>query len=274
MTTGGWGSTESAQAWQRGAELRNRMLAAATERMFAAARIAPGMRVLDVGTGSGDTAIMLAERVGPTGSVIATDVSPTMIAAAESTVRTLGLGNVTLQVMDGAALTLPDAHVDAVVARKSLMFVGDLAACLAGIRRVLRPHGWLAAVVWSTLERNPFHHALFEGVRAHGALPTPPPELVHAFARTTPGAWRPALDAAGFHDVSIEPIPSTRTYPSVTDAITTAKASPIYVEMLSALDDQQRAAAWSDIERRLTKLAGPSGFMSPMESLLLSGRKD
>src|SRR5271166_4552579 len=167
MTSQGWGSSDLVASWKESAEDRNRVFAPATERMFAEAGVGPGSRVLDLGTGTGDTAILAAERVGPSGSVTAVDASPSMIEAAEAAIRALGLKNVTARAMPAESLDLGSAAFDAVVGRNVLMFV-DLPATLAEIRRVLRPGGRMASVVWSTLANNPYYRSIIDVARARG----------------------------------------------------------------------------------------------------------
>src|SRR5437660_7780741 len=108
----GWTSGEMTNAWLHAATERNRMMAAATERMFALAGIREGARVLDLGAGTGDTALMLAARVGPGGAVVATDVSASMIEATLAAVRTAGLANVTARVMDAQSFDVEPASFD------------------------------------------------------------------------------------------------------------------------------------------------------------------
>src|SRR5437773_10432448 len=83
----------------------------------------PGSQVLDVGTGTGDTALLAAERVGPAGHVLAIDASPEMVQQAVGKVRKSGLDNVDVQVMDGARLSLADVSRDAVIGRNAMQFL-------------------------------------------------------------------------------------------------------------------------------------------------------
>jgi ubiquinone/menaquinone biosynthesis C-methylase UbiE len=81
-----------------------------------AARLAPGMRVLDIATGTGLVAEAAAAAVVPTGSVVAADIAPAMLEQARD--RLGALPNVSLAVEDGQALSFPDGSFDAVVSGK------------------------------------------------------------------------------------------------------------------------------------------------------------
>ena len=168
-----WNRSDVADEWRRNAESRNRYLAPATDAMFELARLEPGDRVLDLGTGAGDVAVMAAARVGSHGSVVATDASAAMVGAAQATLRDAGTSNATVRQMDVQAIDLPDASVDAVLARMVLMFIDDLPRALAGVARVLSPGGRFVAATWSALAQNPFHAALIGVAREHGPLPEP-----------------------------------------------------------------------------------------------------
>jgi len=105
-------------------------VAAATDKMFEAARLRPGMRVLDLAAGTGDQALLAAQIVGPAGSVLATDISPSMLAVAEESARDAGLSNIETLVADASRVELPDEHFDAAICRFGLMFLPDLQAAL------------------------------------------------------------------------------------------------------------------------------------------------
>lgn len=70
-----WGRKESADWWSAGQVLRQQIYGAATEMMLDLASVQPGSRVLDVAAGTGESTLMAARCVGPTGYVLATDIS-------------------------------------------------------------------------------------------------------------------------------------------------------------------------------------------------------
>src|SRR5947209_14752207 len=69
-----WSSSEVAERWQQDVERRRQDFVAATQRMLEAAGLGPGDHVLDIAAGTGDQSILAARRVGPGGSVLATDI--------------------------------------------------------------------------------------------------------------------------------------------------------------------------------------------------------
>src|SRR5688500_11026054 len=97
---GRWVSAEAAAAYRRAEAMRGQALAAATDAMLDLAAIGPGARVLDVAAGSGGQTLAAARRVGPTGLVVATDISAAMLASAEAAVQRASLTNVAIRVAD------------------------------------------------------------------------------------------------------------------------------------------------------------------------------
>jgi SAM-dependent methyltransferase len=141
--------TKEDYPFQSSADERLRLIAQAelvaplTERLFERAGIAPGMRVLDIGSGSGDVAFLAARRVGTEGSVVGADRDPAQVAFAEQRARAKGLTNVRFVVGDFRAIEL-DASVDAIVGRLVLMYAADPLDALRRALRHLRPGGVIA----------------------------------------------------------------------------------------------------------------------------------
>lgn len=88
----GWGG--QAQHWYAQLEVIERQWAPLSDGLLELARVSPGDRVLDLASGAGDPALAAAERVGPAGTVIATDLSPDMLAFAAQRAVAAGLTNV------------------------------------------------------------------------------------------------------------------------------------------------------------------------------------
>jgi cyclopropane fatty-acyl-phospholipid synthase-like methyltransferase len=99
MTRDQWDS--AAQAWHDWAPTLQQWLGPATELMLDMAGVKRGGHVLDVAAGAGDQTLHAARRVGPEGSVLATDLSPTILEFADRNARSMGYTNVRTRVMDG-----------------------------------------------------------------------------------------------------------------------------------------------------------------------------
>ncbi len=111
-----------------------------TRRTFADAGIVPGMRVVDLGSGAGDVCMLLADMVGPSGSVVGLDLDVSAIAHARERVSAAGLHNVSFANCEFSHFA-PEDPIDAIVGRFVLMYQPDPAAALAALAKHLRPGG-------------------------------------------------------------------------------------------------------------------------------------
>jgi SAM-dependent methyltransferase len=114
-----------------------------TERLFREAGIGPGKRVLDIGSGVGDVALLVARLVGPSGEVVGIDRDSRSIARARSRVAEVGLRNVSFVESDVSGLAGGDPF-DAVVGRFILMWLRDPVAVLRSACRLVRAGGVVA----------------------------------------------------------------------------------------------------------------------------------
>jgi ubiquinone/menaquinone biosynthesis C-methylase UbiE len=129
----------------------------ATETMLGMSEVGPGARVLDAAAGAGGQTIAAAKRVGRTGYVLATDISPNILEFASQAAQQEGLTNVQTRVMDGEELEgLEKDTFDAVSSRVGLIYFPDRQRALTGMLRALKPGRKMVAVVYSTSENNKF----------------------------------------------------------------------------------------------------------------------
>jgi len=117
--------------------------------LLRAAHVAPGQRVLDMATGTGESASMAADAVGARGTIVGVDVSLPMLRGA---LAKPGARPIRLAAMDGQALALRHEIFDTVISQLGLMFFPSRVAGVREARRVLRPGGRFAALVWGALE--------------------------------------------------------------------------------------------------------------------------
>jgi SAM-dependent methyltransferase len=136
-----------------------RLIDPMTRRYFFAAGIGPGMRVLDVGSGAGHTAVLAAQLVGEAGEVVGVDRAPAALASARRQVEGLGLRNVSFMEGDPASLSF-ERPFDAAVGRYVLMFQPDPPAMLRRVAAHVKPG---APIV--------FHEPDWDGVGSRPAAP-------------------------------------------------------------------------------------------------------
>jgi len=112
-----------------------------TARLLADAGVGPGMRVLHLGTGAGDVALLAARIVGPSGRVVSVDRDLRTLMLAAVRCEREEVEHVDLAVGDLAVPVLPEGGFDAVVARSVLLDLPDPARTLRAAAARLRPGG-------------------------------------------------------------------------------------------------------------------------------------
>lgn len=219
----------AASGWERWGDWFERNSGNLSAWMCDAAGIRSGHRVLDLACGAGQLATTEAERVLPDGRVTATDISSDMVAITRRRAQRLGLDNLDVQEMDAQALTFGDASFDAATCRFGLMFCPDPVRAASEARRVLRPGGRFAVVVWDVPAKNPFFTAITSVLGEFVPMPPPDPTAPGVFRLAPPGELERVLTAAGFTAIDVSPRPITLTYASLEEywQIQTDLAAPL-----------------------------------------------
>ena len=174
-----------------------------------AAGVVGGMRVLDIATGTGLAAAECLRTVGPTGHVVAADLSEAMVEQAK---QRLGMErNITLAVENGQALSFDDNSFDAVTCSLGLMFFPDPSRGLSEFLRVLRPGGRAAASVLTVPERS-YNGRINTVIAKH--LPAIGEATARTFALGDVAHLRQLFERAGFRDIKISREAHRFTLPS------------------------------------------------------------
>ena len=267
-----WDATALARRhWDR---VRDAQLASATELMLDLAGVGAGSRVLVVAAGAGAEALAAARRVGPSGWVLATDVAPAMVRQATEAAREAGHANLRAQVMDAERLDLEPASFDAVISRLGLMFFPHLGRALRGIRRVLVPGGKLAAIVYSSPERNPIFSLLAPIAWRHTHTRPRPLTRLTVLRLGRPGLLEAACRRAGFCDPRVQAAPIVLRLPSAADCLQLVQETVVPItELLAGATRAEREATWTEVGQVLRQFEGPTGFALPGEVLVGTGTK-
>jgi SAM-dependent methyltransferase len=219
----------AAAGWDKWGGWFDRNSGGLSEWMCDAARVGPGSRVLDLACGPGPLATLAAQRVGPGGHVVATDLSPDMVAITQRKKREQRLDNLDVFEMDMQAMTVPAASFDAVTCRFGLMFCPDPVLGASESRRVLKPGGRFAVAVWDVPAKNPFFTSIQGPLGEFLTMPPPDPNAPGIFRLAPPGELERVLRAAGFSDINVEARPIALAYDSLDQywEIQTELAAPL-----------------------------------------------
>jgi SAM-dependent methyltransferase len=227
---------------------------------------APGQTILELAAGPGDTGFLAAERLGPSGTLLSTDVAPEMVEAARRRGAELGVENAEFRVLDAAAIGLPGASVDGVICRFGLMLVVDVEKAFAEIARVLRPGGRAAIAVWGPPDDNDWITAGGRAALALGLMERPDPDAPGPFRLHEVERLLGLATAAGLTVETLEDVPVHWRAGSLDEWWeTTRDTSRMLSLLLQRLDEARAAELEAESQARL------AGYVSADGSLEVPG---
>jgi ubiquinone/menaquinone biosynthesis C-methylase UbiE len=235
----------------------------------------PGMKILDLASGTGEPAITLASRVGREGHVTALDVSSELLEIADQRARERNLGNFSIQQADAHKLPFADQQFDLVTSRFGVMFFSDIDRALREVHRVLKPSARGCFVVWGPSQQ-PYFSSMFGVVVRHVGEPAIAPQGPDPFRFGNSGSLSRVLQTAGFRNVDEE----TRTVPWAWPG--SAEEVWEYAQSVSmpfrSLLDRVPKDKWNDINREIyesvRRYAGADGIEFGANVVLASGIKN
>jgi SAM-dependent methyltransferase len=254
---------ESAAGWVRRSEAIRTVGGPVSQWMLDAVSLKPGERVLELAAGLGDTGLLAAERVAPTGGVIISDQAEAMLDGARARAEELGVANVEFQVLNAEWIDLPLASVDVVLCRWGYMLVADPSAALAETRHVLRPGGRLALAVWDSAQRNPW--ALLPSLELieRGITAPPAPGTPGPFALGDREHLRQLLEEAGFTEIEVQTLDLAQRPPSF-EAFweTTLDVSRIFHDAVLSRPESEIAEIRAGVASRLEPYTERDGALT------------
>ncbi len=241
-----------------------------TNLLLARVELAEGQTVLDVAAGTGAVSREAAQRVGPQGRVMASDISEAMLTHVPNGYPPGG-PPLEMLVCSAAELRLPDASVDVVLCQQGLPFFGDRPAALKEMTRVLKPGGVVGVSVWQLTDRVEPFIVYGEALEANG-VPEPFPGAYDSTSLTmAPDEIEGPLRAAGLGDIDVRPEQLEVVWPDVDHAVRGIYGTP-YGPVVAALDHDVRRAVLEELTARMT---GPDGRARAhvMVAVLATGRR-
>jgi ubiquinone/menaquinone biosynthesis C-methylase UbiE len=245
--------------------------------VFPTLQVGTGDKVVDAGCGFGDTAIKLAQIVGPTGSVLAIDCCDAFLEFGRRDARAAGMTNITF--LDEDVQTYPfDGSYDFCFSRFGTQFFENPVAGLRNMRRSLKPRGIMTMIVWRGIGDNPWLGAAKEVVLRF--LP-PPGENAQTcgpgpFSMADPGVVTAQLTAAGYADIRFEQIDAkVFVGRDVDDAVAfqlaIGPAGEVYREAGPLAQERHKEIA-AALSAELSPYLGPDGVIMDSSSWKVSAK--
>jgi SAM-dependent methyltransferase len=261
-----------AAAWDDHVDYVDQHSTAATDALLDRVSARAGERVLELAAGPGSLGTVWSKLVGPTGSVVLSDIAPGMVEVARR--RNAHLANVEVALIDASEIDRPDDAFDVVASRMGLMFTPEPALAFAEIHRVLGPDGRIGVLTWAGMEHNPWMTCVGMAAMMNGLVAGGPPIGPGGiFSLGDPGELEVLAKDAGFVDVAVEAF----EVPFVSDSVDAhiervgSLAGPLAAVLQAATPDQLAA-----VRRSASELAAPyltdDGLVIPGRALLVTGR--
>jgi ubiquinone/menaquinone biosynthesis C-methylase UbiE len=219
---------------------------------------------LEIACGTGRVTRHLRDRIPPTSQLIASDISPDMLAVAKEKLKK---ANIDWQIIDAQQLPFTDNSIDLVVCCFGYMFVPDKPKAFAEAYRVLRPGGMFLFTTWDKLELNAASYAYRKAAKKY--LEDPFPDSCNLpFSLNDETVIRSILQNAGFSKINIEKVNQVAISQTAKEAVNgLAQGGFIYDEIM------KRNPAWIEeikmtVEKELAEKFGTAPMAAPMRAVV------
>lgn len=235
----------------------------------------PGMKVLDLASGTGEPAITIASRIGASGHITALDLSSELLEIAEARARHRGLTNVSFQQGDAQHLPFPDNTFDLVTSRFGVMFFHDCVKALREARRVLKPGGRACFLAWGSFE-HPYWASMIGVVLKRVRGPAIDEGGPDPFRFSPPGSLSAVLRDSGFQQIEERTERVPWTWPGTAEEVweqMRAVATP-FLPLLGRVPEEEWDEINAEIYRQIERYREGDEIKFGALVILASGLKE
>ena len=251
-------------------EALDRQLAPLGQRAMAALGPMPGERVIDLGCGTGQTSLDLAQAVGASGAVLGIDISAVVLEQARQ--RSGDCAQLEFVLHDAATYPFEAGAFDAAFSRFGVMFFSDPVAAFNNIRYALKRGGRLAFVCWRNEQENDVDEVPLRAARPFlKPQPVSDPNPPGPFSFANPDRVRALLTAAGFEDIKIVPYDEQVGSGDLETALTLALRVGSLGKIVREAPEL-RAAVVEPVRAALAKHERPQGVMLNAATWIVTAR--
>jgi ubiquinone/menaquinone biosynthesis C-methylase UbiE len=269
-----WGSSYrliAAEKWKAKSAAMGRDV---TEALVEYAQPKPGMKVLDLASGTGEPAISLAARIGSEGHVTALDLSSELLQIASDRAQQRGLRNFSTQQADAHQLPFSDQRFDLITSRFGVMFFQDCAKAFREGHRVLKPGARACFLAWGPFEQ-PYWSSMIGVLIKHAGGPAIVPGGPDPFKFAQPGSLLSVLQKAGFSNVEEETKTLPWTWPGTAEEVwqqMQAVATP-FLPLLQRVPVEKRDEVDHEVITAIQQYADGNSIKFGAVVVLASGTK-
>ncbi len=262
---------KGAEGWRKWSAFIDGGTAHVSERMVELAGVEPGSRVLDVAAGYGEPSLTAAAVAGAAGKVVATDITPEMLAYGRERAAAAGLENLEFVESEAASLDYPPESFDAALSRFGIIFEPEAEAAAARVRGFLVPGSRMAISSWGPPERVPFIAVpMGTAMRTLGVDP-PPPGTPGPLSRPTPEALGGLLEGGGFSEIEVEETEVSFEWESADEFVAMVRDTvPPLVAMIESNRGDDPETVWDAILGAIQERTSDEGTVTFSNLVLLA----
>lgn len=196
-------TTSAGQKWVEQQEMLDAFMQPVLDGVMTRAALQAGQDVLDIGCGTGASTLIAAHHIGPSGHVLGADISPTMLAHAQT--RAADHSNVTFTQADAALHSFDNGQYDHLISRFGVMFFTDPSAAFSNMIKGLKPGAHVTFAAWGDIANNPWFTIAAQAAKAElGAPPRVNPDDPGPFAFRDVTRVTDILSRAGFEHIEAD----------------------------------------------------------------------